>query len=144
MAVSVLGTLLVLAVWARIRYTRRLPAFRCRLGPSAARRRRGRSRWCRRRTWGTWVDGVLVVRCGVLRLWLAPLSVGVPREVTVTELRPGEVRGLGPRPVALRFTLPGARELEVAVAAGNADRLVGPFLTAALTGLPDARRKLGG
>jgi hypothetical protein len=41
-------------------------------------------------------------------------------------------------------TLPDARELEIAVAGENADRLVGPFLTAAMAGLPDAPRERGG
>jgi hypothetical protein len=141
---SVLVTLAVLTASARIRYTRRLGSFRCRLGPPAASRRRSRARWCRRRSWAAWVDDVLLVRSGALRLWLPPLPVGVAREVTLQALGRGEVRGLGPHPVALRVTLPDARELEIAVAGENADRLVGPFLTAAMAGLPDAPRERGG
>jgi hypothetical protein len=141
---SVLVTLAVLAVWGRVRYARRLPSFRCRLGPPAAGWRRRRARWCLRRSWAAWVDDVLLVRSGVLRLWLTPLAVGVARDVTVQALGPGEVRGLGRRPVALRLTLRDAGELEIAVAAESADRLVGPFLAAALSGLPDAPRERGG
>jgi hypothetical protein len=143
-AVSVLVTLAVLTVSARIRYTRRLGSFRCRLGPPAASRRRSRARWSRRRSWAAWVDDVLLVRSGALRLWLTPFPVCVARDVTVQALRPGEVHGLGPRPVTLRFMLADAGELEIAVAADSADRLVGPFLTAALSGLPDAPRERGG
>jgi hypothetical protein len=87
---------------------------------------------------------VLLVRSGALRLWLTPLPVGVARDVTVQALGPGEVRGLGPHPVALRLTLRDAGELEIAVDAESADRLVGPFLTAALSGLPGAPRERGG
>jgi hypothetical protein len=142
--ISVLLTVAVLTVWARVRYARRLPSFRCRLGPPAFGRRRRRARWCLRRSRATWVGDVLLVRSGALRLWLTPLPVGVARDVAVTALEAGEVRGLGPRPVALRFTVDGARELEIAVAAENADLLVGPFVTAALSGLPDAPRERGG
>jgi hypothetical protein len=42
------------------------------------------------------------------------------------------------------LTLRDEGELEIAVAAENADGLVGPFLTAALSGLPDAPRERGG
>jgi hypothetical protein len=138
-AVSVAATVAVLTIWARIRYARDLPLFRCRLGPPRRRRRRSRARWCLRRTWATWVGDVVLVRSGTLRLWLRPLPVGVAREVTVEALGRRDVRGLGPRPVALRFALDGGRELEIAVAADDVDQLVGPFLTAALAGLPEAR-----
>ena len=141
---SVLVTLAVLAVWGRVRYARRLPSFRCRLGPPTRSRRRGRARWCLRRSWAAWVDDVLLVRSGALRLWLTPLSVRVAVEVQLDALSPGEVRGLGPSPVALKVTAPGAGGLEIAVASENADRLVGPFLTTALSGLPDAPRGRGG
>jgi hypothetical protein len=143
-AVSVLVTVAVLTVWGRVRYARRLPSFRCRLGPPTVGWRRARARWCLRRSRATWVDDVLLVRSGALRLWLTPFPVCVARDVTVQALRPGEVHGLGPRPVTLRFMLADAGELEIAVAADSADRLVGPFLTAALSGLPDAPRERGG
>lgn len=143
-ALSVLGTLVVLTVQGQRRYERSVSSFRCRLGPPTAGPRRGRARWCVRRTRAAWVDGALLVRSGALRLWLTPLSVRVPRDAEARALRPGEVRGLGPRPVAMRFVLDGGGQLETAVANEDADRLVGPFLTAALAGLPDAPRERGG
>jgi hypothetical protein len=136
-------TIAVLTVWGRVRDARRLPSFRCRLGPAISRRGR-RARWRLRRTRATWVGDVLMVRSGPLRLWLTPLPVGVLREVTVEALERGEVRGLGRRPAALRFTLRGGGEVEIAVAAQDVDSLVGPFLTATLAGLPEARREPGG
>ncbi|MGK5113944.1 MULTISPECIES: hypothetical protein [unclassified Geodermatophilus] len=142
-AASVLLTLAVLTVWGRVRYARRLPSFPCRVGPPAAGWRRDRARWRLRRTRATWVGDVLLIRAGALRLWLDPLPVGVAGDVTVRALEPGEVRGLGAHPVALRFTLRDAGELEIAVGADSADRLVGPFLTAALSRLPDAPRERG-
>jgi hypothetical protein len=140
---SVLGTVVLLTMRARRRYARCLTSFRCRLGPPTAGPRRGRAQWCLRRTQASWIDGVLLIRSGALRLWLTPLSVGVHRGVELRALRAGEVRGLGPRPVAMRFVLADGRELDMAVANGDADRMVGPFLTVALIGLPDAPRRPG-
>jgi hypothetical protein len=141
---SVLATVAVLTTWVRVRYARRLPFFRCRIGPPPRPLRRGEARWCRRRTWATWVGDVLMIRSGPFRLWLTPLRVEVLREVTVEILDRGEVRGLGRRPAAMRFALPSGGDVEVAVAAKDVDRLVGPFLTAALAGLPEARHEPGG
>jgi hypothetical protein len=142
-AVLLVGTtVLVLAVWGRIHYARELPSFRCRVGPPAS-SRRSNARWCLRRTHAAWVDDVLLLRSGVLRLWLTPLAVEVAREVTVAALEPGEVRRLGQHPVALRFTAHDGREVEVAAAHEAADRLVGPFLTTALSGLPEAPHERG-
>jgi hypothetical protein len=142
--VSVVATVVALAVWGRVRYARRLPFFRCRLGPPRRRGRRGRARWCRRRTWAVWVGDVLMVRSGVLRLWLTPMTVGIPADARVEALARGDVRGMGRRAVALRFTLPDRTEVELAVAADDVDHLVGPFLTAALPGLSEERRERGG
>jgi hypothetical protein len=142
-AVSVLATVAALALWGRLHYARHLSLFRCRVGPPTG-RRRARARWRLRRTWATWIGDELVVRSGALRLWLTPLAVGVPLGVTVEALEPGEVRGLGKDAVALRFALRGGGALEIAVGAGSADRLVGPFLTAALPGLSEERRERGG
>jgi hypothetical protein len=136
------ATVVALTAWGRVRYARRLPSFRCRVGPPTSRWRRCRRRWRVRYTRAAWVDNVLLLRSGVLRLWLSPLPVGVAGDVTLEALEPDQVRGLGPRPVALRFSLPDAGEVEIAVAAESADRLVGPFLTA-MPGLPDARREHG-
>jgi hypothetical protein len=142
-AVVLVGTtVVVLAAWGRIRYARELPSFRCRVGPPASSRRH-HARWCLRRTRAAWVDDVLLLRSGVLRLWLTPLAVGVARKVTVQALEPGEVRGLGRHPVALRFTTHDRCEVEVAVAHQDAGLLVGPVLTAAMSGLPHAPRERG-
>src|SRR4051794_31526866 len=83
---GVLLTLAVLTSSARVHYARHLPSFRCRIGPAAGRRRRRGARWRRRRSSATWVDDVLLVRSGTLRLWLTPLRVGVAPDVTVQSL----------------------------------------------------------
>src|SRR3712207_1410880 len=137
-AVVLVGTtVVVLAVWGRIRYARELPSFRCRVGPPAS-SRRYRARWCLRRTRAAWVDDVLLLRSGALQLWLTPFALGVARQVTVQALEPAEVRGLGRYPVALRFTTHDRCEVELAVAQQDAGLLVEAFLAAAMSGLPQA------
>jgi hypothetical protein len=61
----------------------------------------------------------------------------------VQPLGSAEVRGLGCRPVSLRLTTEDGGQLEVAVAEQNAGRLVGPFLTAGMSGLPRAPHERG-
>jgi hypothetical protein len=108
-----------------------LPFFRCRVGPPAS-RRRGQARWSPGRTQAAWVDDVLVVRSGALRLWLMPVSLSAARDVRIRALPAAEVRGLGPNPVVLSFDRPEGPRFEIAAAAEYADRLVGPFLAAPL------------
>ncbi|MGY1742963.1 MULTISPECIES: hypothetical protein [unclassified Blastococcus] len=86
---------------------------------------------------------MLLVRSGFLRLWLTPVEAGVAEDATVRRLLPDEVRGLGLHPVALSLATPDGRPWEVAVARPDADRLVGPFLAAALADLPRAPRERG-
>jgi hypothetical protein len=124
-------TLLVLGARVRRRCAD-LTFFRCRVGPPASGRRRGRARWCPRRTRAAWVDDVLVVRSGALRLWLVPVSLSAARDVRVRALPATEARGLGPNPVVLSFDRPAGPRFEIAAAAEYADRLVGPFLAAPL------------
>ncbi|MGY1618224.1 hypothetical protein ACI797_15910 [Geodermatophilus sp. SYSU D00691] len=135
----VVATVAVLTAWGRHR-TRQLPWFRCRLRATSGRRSH---RWQLRSTRAAWVADVLVVRTGVLRLWLTPLAVQPDPDSERRALAPREVRGLGPRPVVLRLLVPGRGALDVAVAAVDAERVVGPFLTAALAGLPEAPRGRG-
>jgi hypothetical protein len=135
--------LLVLSLWARVRYARRLPSFRCRIGPPTVFWRRNRVRWRMGRPRATWVNDVLLIRSGVPRLWVTPVVAGVARGVTVQPLGSAEVRGLGCRPVSLRLTTEDGGQLEVAVAEQNAGRLVGPFLTAGMSGLPRAPHERG-
>jgi hypothetical protein len=140
---GVVLTLGALVARAKVRYAG-LPFFRCRIGPPTSGWRKGRARWFLRRTRAAWVDDVLVIRSGGLRLWLVPLSVSVADDVDVRAVRPGEARGLGPHPVALSFTRPNGNRFEIAAPAESAERLVGPFLAAMLAGRPDAHHERGG
>lgn len=118
----------LLSVWSAVRFARRFPTFRCRVGLPPG--RRARWRLCRRQA--AWVSDVLLVRSGLVGSWVAPLATGVPPDSTVRPLDARAVRGLGPRPVALRLLGPDGAELEVAVAEESAEQVVGPYLLAAM------------
>jgi hypothetical protein len=137
-------TLAVLVLCARIRYARRFAFFRCRLGPFRSRWRRRDTRWRLGRTHAVWLGDVLLVRSGLLRLFLDPVATGVPRAAGLRQLSREEARGLGRRPVGLHLRGIDGTELEIAVPAASAEAVTGPFLTAALTQLRRAPRDQGG
>jgi hypothetical protein len=137
-------TLVVLSLGARLRYARRFALFRCRLGPPRSRWRRRHARWRLGRCRAVWLGDVLLVQSGILRLFLDPVATGVPPAAGLRQLSRGDVRGLGGRPVGLRLLGPGGAELEIAVPAAAAEKVTGPFLTAALAELPRAPRDQGG
>jgi len=139
LAVLVLaGACVGVAAWTVRRRFRRLPgAFSCRV-------RRGRSarlRW--HRTRARWLHDVLVLQSGPLRLWLTPLALQIAPRAVVHPVTDAAVRGLGERPWALLFRGDDGLSVEVAVAAKDRTTLVGPYLTAALKGLPSARQEPG-
>jgi len=137
-AVTAAGTLAVLSVLSRLRF-RRLPgAFRCRLGPPAGWRHR--SVWRLRRTRAVWVHDVLVIQSGSLRLGMTALCPTISRGASVEALAPSEVRGLGLHAVALALTAEDGKRIVVATSVLDRTALVGPFLTAAVAGLPRAPR----
>ena len=144
LVVGVVVTVLVaLSAWSRARFGRRPEAFRCRLGRTGSVRWRRKARWRLRTTRAVWVHDVLLVQSGLLRLWVTPVAATLAPGVTVRPVPVTEVRGLGEQPVALAVTDEEGRSLDVAVEEGNRTRLVGPFLTAALPGLPWAPREKG-
>ena len=140
--VGVVMTVAVVSGWGAVRDARRSAFFRCRVRAIGRRGRGGR--WRLRRSRVTWAGDVLMLRTGLLRLSLTPLSVGVASDSRVQRLGAGDVRGLGAHLVALRFTVRDRSELEIAVRADDAERLIGPFLTADLSALPLAPREPGG
>lgn len=136
------GTVALLSGWSRLRFRRQPGAFRCRLGP--------RSRWWRRsgvwrirRTRAVWVNDVLLIQSGLLRLGVTPVCPQLAEDASVQSLEPLEVRGLGPHTVALRLTDADGCPLLVATSAHDRGALVGPFLLASLPGLPRAPREHG-
>jgi hypothetical protein len=79
----------------------------------------------------------------LLRLGVTPVCPEIAREASVQPLEPFEVRGLGLRTVALRLTAEDGSRLVVATSVADRTALVGPFLAAALPGLPRAPRDHG-
>jgi hypothetical protein len=143
-AVALAGVLLGgLSVSSRVRFARQPGAFRCRLGTPSSPGRATGTRWRRRRTRARWVSDVLVVQSGVLRLAAATLPAHVAARTSVRMVSPLEVRGLGRRPAALLLVLEDQTRLEVAVAEDSRLLVVGPYLAAALSGLPRATREHG-
>ena len=132
----------------RRRFARLPGAFRCKIrvprtAPVPRRPRPPReppieigTRWGRRRTWAVWVHDVLVVQCGLIGQHVAALPVRIPEDVI--HPAPDGVRGLGSRPQLLRLRLDGGPLVELATAGESRTLLVGPFMAAAIPGLPTA------
>jgi hypothetical protein len=135
-------TLVILSRGSRRRFARQSGAFRCRArgpwlpGRAGLRARRG-ARWSRP-TQAVWVADVLLVQAGRLRLSVVPIAVHIARNVSLEELDPGRVPGLGLQPLSLRMTDQAHHPIEIAVASVDRARLVGPFLTVSAPGVPGA------
>jgi hypothetical protein len=93
-----------------------------------------------RRTRAVWLHDVLVIQSGFLRLGMTTVFPTIAQEASVEALVPFEVRGLGLHAVALRLIADDGRPLVVATSVLDRTALVGPFLTAAVAGLPRAPR----
>lgn len=139
----VAGPLACLSVSSRLRISRDPRSFRCRVGTCPQGRFRRGDRWRWRRARALWVSDVLLVQKGLLRLWTTALHARIPTGSHVERLAWHEGRRLGADPVLLRLITDDGQT--VVIVAGSQDRalLVGPFLTAAIPGLPSARRELG-
>ncbi len=147
---SALAALTAVSLTARVRAARDPAWFCCRLARPARRWRglpgrhgwhgwrRDGLRWGRLRTRARWVDRVLLVQTGLLRIRTLAMAVTLPSNATVQADSDGRIRRLGPRPQILRVTDEDGRPLQVAAAHWDRTRLVGPFLAAAIPGLPAA------
>jgi hypothetical protein len=129
----------MVAMTARIRrsFGRNHGVFRCKLrapgNPSAGLRRS----WDRAPRRAVWVHDVLLVQHGTLRQHVVALHARIPEDV-LHPLPIGEVTGLGSDPQVLALQLDDRRVIEVAVPAEARPLVVGPFLAAAIPGLPEA------
>jgi hypothetical protein len=128
--------LLLMSIPVGNRRLRRPPAerFRCRVGQVTE---DGRLRWDPRRCQAFWQHDVLLLRFGAQTL---ALPVRLPED-SVRETLSRTPGGLGPFPVRLRLRLDDGRTVEVVAGAKDRARLVGPFLTAALPGMPAGPRE---
>lgn len=137
---------LVGALWtvlsARGRLARTPGVFRCKIRvPGAATRRQRPLAWFgprwRRRTHGIWVHDVLLVRCGLLQQHTLAMAVRLPED-TIRRASPEELRGLGPDPQVIGLRLDDGILVELATAGRTRSLAAGPFLAAAIPGLPPA------
>src|SRR3954463_15529243 len=85
----VAATVVTLALRGQAWDARDLVSFRGRVGRPTSARRRYRTRWCIRCTRAAWVNDVLLLRAGVLRLWLVPPRGGVAPDLMGRVLEPG-------------------------------------------------------
>lgn len=131
--------LAVAASMAGRRFRGRPQTFACRLRRTI----RGRRRWRRWQPWrarARWVSEVLLVRSGPLGLSSRPYAARIGPGATLRPVSAASVRRLGPMPWALLLSTEDG-PLDVAVADVDKEMLVGPYLTAAMTGLPSAPRE---
>ena len=130
-----------LSAHSRIRFARRPQAFRCRLSHAPGRRRGSRSRWRHSGTRAVWVSDVLLVQSGLLRLGVTALPARLGPAARLRPHSADEVPRLGAHPVGLALTVDGQGPLEIAVAQKDRTLVVGPYLVAALPGLPRVPRQ---
>jgi hypothetical protein len=95
------------------------------------------ARWTRRRSRAVWVHDVLVVHGGLFR----PRTLAVPARIPEEPIRyvsDKSIRGLGDTPLVLRLRLDDGDLIDIAANDAHRTLLVGPFLAAAIPGLPRA------
>jgi hypothetical protein len=125
--------------WNRLRFARDPLSFRCRLARPHTLEDES-PRWSRWKTRAKWAGTVLVVQAGPL--WARTLSIPVhlPLDARIQEEGCGRWRRLGAHPQSLRIEEQDGSALIVAVRQRDRTLLVGPFLAAAVAGLPAAPR----
>ena len=125
------------AARVRRRFARNPGVFRCKLrapdNPSGGVRRS----WDRFSRRAVWVHDVLLVQHGFLRQHILALPARIPDDV-LSPVGVGEATGLGPDPQMLPLQLDDGRVVEVVVRAEAQPLVAGPFLSAAIPGLPAA------
>ncbi|NMH97742.1 hypothetical protein [Pseudonocardia acidicola] len=123
------------AVLVRRQFSRLPEAFECKVrapdGRLAGLSRRGR--W--RRARAVWVHDVLLLRSGRPAAAVRPIAVRHP-DGSVKAAPPQLVSRLGPAPVILRLRLDGGQLLEIAARREARSVIAGPFVVAAVEGLP--------
>lgn len=90
--------------------------------------------------WGVWAHDVLLVHRGLLRPRIVVLRVRFP-DGPMTPMSDIEMTGLGPNPMVFPLRCDDETRLEVAAAEEDRTLLAGPFLAAAIPGLPKAPRE---
>jgi hypothetical protein len=133
------GTLLA-ARSRRARFCPSATTFSCLVRFTEGRRTPERGRWPRRRWRAAWAHDVLLLQHGRLLPRVTALPVRMPEEALRNAWR-GEFTRLGNDPVVVLLRLDDDRLVEVAAEHAHRHDLVGPFLAAAIPGLPRGPRE---
>jgi len=134
--------LILVALSNRIRFARDPSSFACRAARLTRRGwQRDGLRWGWLRTRAKWVNDVLVIQSGLL--WMRSLAVAVtlPKGVQIEAEPRSTVRRLGARPQSLWIDCGDVLPLKIAVREQDRTKLAGPFVAAAIGGLPTPPRR---
>lgn len=139
LALTVVATLLSVRI-GRARSCPWATGFACRVRVNAQLGDQRPNAWPRSRWRGAWTHDVLLLERGVLARRITALPVRMPEE-SLRDAHPGEVRRLGRHPVVVLLRLDDDSLVEIAAAHTHRADLVGPFLAAAIPGLPRGPRE---
>lgn len=114
--------------------------FPCKFRTAGELGRPRQTRWPLRRSRAAWVHDVLIVTRGTMFPRVTTLAVRMPEEA-LRQTCSQEVRGLGSHPLVILLRLDDGCLVEVAAAGSHRTQLVGPFMAAAIPGLPGGPRE---
>jgi hypothetical protein len=136
------SALIVVALWNRTRFGKDPAAFVCRAARLSRRGwQRDGLRWGWLRTRAKWVNDVLIVQSGPLWMRSLTIAVSLPKGAQIETEPPSTVRRLGPRPQSLWIDCSEVMPLKIAVREQDRTKLAGPFVAAAIGGLPSPPRR---
>lgn len=135
---------MLLAGWrSRRRFAAAEGVFRCKVRARGIRLGGLAAGWSRRATRARWQHDVLLVHRGLLFPRTVPLAVRKV-EGAVRNARYREVGRLDAAPLLITLRLDDGMSVEVAAPAADRAALAGPYLAAAIPGLPPARTERPG
>lgn len=141
-AASALLMLTLIGWCARARFARDHSSFACRTARLSSRWwHRDGLHWRLLRSRAAWVDNVLVIRSGPLSLRTLTIPVFLPPKTRIEDEMPSTVHWLGSCPQSLWIERDDGTPIKIAVRERDRTKLAGPFLVAAIAGLPAARRE---
>jgi hypothetical protein len=135
---AALAGVIVSGRYAWRRFARASGAFRCKVRVTKGEVPGVRRQFPRRPGYARWVHDVLLVHQDALRPYPVPVPARFPDGVMHGVSR-SSVPGLGDAPLVLPVQLDDGPIVEVAAAQSDRTLLVGPFLAAAMDGLPRLR-----
>jgi hypothetical protein len=139
-AAALIGLLvspIVLGIMARRRVAATPGVFRCRVRTRGCDRRTLSRLWSRPRTWAHWTHDVLLIHRGLWHPTVEVLPVRFP-DGAMAHAAAYETAGLGVEPLLLVLRCDDETLVEVVASGADRTLLAGPFLAAAIPGLPKA------